>query len=147
MPSSDFIEKTGQYFAYLVLVVVHELGHVILGAMRGWKVKSLTFGVLCGLCEFRQDGPDEDTETYLKSDIIVSWGGVIPEILILLTTIYIHSKGLWPEGLFFKGVFKAFTIFAAASVVLNLLPLKGYDGETAWKWFRWKKHLRKCGKQ
>lgn len=132
-PASDFTEKAGRLLAYLALTIAHELGHALLETMRGWRTELLTFGITSGLYEFRLDEIETDAVTKFNSDIIVSWAGVTAELLILPGTILLFLMGLWPDGSLFQGVFIAFTLYTAIPVVLNLLLIKGDDGEIAWR--------------
>lgn len=134
--SGSFSERLGRFSAYALLTLVHEAGHARFGAICGWKTQAITLGIFGGLCEFHQDGKEVDDETHDRQDTFVSWGGVAPEIIILLVAVGLSVSGVWPAGSFFRGVLFVFTWMNAFMIVTNLLPIRGFDGATAWRFLR-----------
>lgn len=136
--SNTFAERLGKFCAFFLLVSVHEIGHALFGAICGWRTQAITVGIWGGLCEFHEDGPDVDDAAHDRQDTFVSWGGVVPEIIILLVAVSLSASGVWPGGSFFEGVQFAFTWMNALMIAANLLPIQGHDGETAWRFLRTK---------
>lgn len=125
-------KRAGTSVAFLVLVVVHELGHAWVARLCGWPVRALTFGVTSGECEFRRDGDYGDEESRARNLTMVSWGGVMTEFMFLGVALLLKWFGWWPAGDFAGGVFSGFTWLNGAVIVWNLLPFPGHDGEHAW---------------
>ena len=145
LPGSGSEARLGRFLAYLLLIIVHELGHALVGRLCGWSTRAITFGVFSGLCEFRQDHCGASPASRLRADIFISWGGVLAQAVVLMCAVCIVAGGVWPESQVFVGLLAGLTWLNAAIIAWNLLPMDGYDGDIAWAWLRWQKNLVEYG--
>jgi Zn-dependent protease len=112
----------------VVLLVVHELGHVAFARFCGLRVERIELHLLQGWCIYSE--PEYEVET-----IIVAWGGVLVQLaLLLICALVYHSGYLSPAVLhLLYPVFAVFIAWNALSLAVNLLPIEGWDGHTAWR--------------
>src|SRR5438128_1244982 len=75
----DFVAAFIGTGAFVVLIVAHESGHVLLARLRKVSVESITLFGLHG----------ETTLGYAstRDEILVAWGGVIAQAIILVATL------------------------------------------------------------
>ena len=130
---SRFEERLGTYLGLFITLVVHELGHLVFGALRGIKARGLTFGFSSGYYEYRRHGASISDESFLRKYIFMSWGGVAFEFILLLVAVPISLAGFWPKGPFARGLHVAFIPLNVAGMMMSLLPFAPFDGAYAWK--------------
>lgn len=120
----------GGWLGYFLIIAVHELGHAALVWWCGHRVIEMQVHGLGGLC--RYDGFTTDYESAL-----ISWGGVWAQGLLYLVT----SLVLQPVLLESSSPALALPLLATLLVVnvnimlLNLIPVPGFDGASAWRLF------------
>lgn len=113
----------------LLVMLVHELGHVFAIRRFGGHVISIEMGVVHGRTTYFS--PKGETPP-----VPVAWGGVVAQLLVAvpfgLEWLAAEKDDLLPRlaALYVLGPWNA--LIAG----VNLLPMRGLDGETAWKALR-----------
>ncbi|MDI3288474.1 hypothetical protein [Polyangium sp. 15x6] len=117
----------GAWLGFLILVLVHELGHALLARAVGGYVASVDVHAVGGSCEWGGD-------VTMKQRAIVAWGGVLAQLAVLLTAPVWSS--VLPSGGFFGEITTALTTTNLMLIALNLIPAPPFDGAEAWRLFR-----------
>ncbi len=118
-----------------VLVLIHELGHAWFARRRRLKILSIHLSALHGSCRYIA-WQDRDT-------IIVAWGGVAAQALVFAMGIVIAQLFTVTPPIVTSSTFSWYHTFDMmahvfgqlniAMIVVNLLPITGLDGATAWR--------------
>jgi len=113
--------------AIVLLMIVHELGHASLARRYHLRIVSIDITAVGGACRVVGDPT-------LTEAAMVAWGGVLAQggllVAALLARMLVHVV----TGMF-DGMFDILITTNAILIVLNLLPIRGLDGETAWRLF------------
>jgi len=117
----------GAWLGFLILVLVHELGHALLARAVGGHVVSVDVHAVGGHCAWSGD-------VTARQYALVAWGGVLAQLAVLLTA------PLWSSFLpvwgFFGQLTTALTTTNMLLIALNLIPAPPFDGAEAWKLLR-----------
>jgi hypothetical protein len=116
------------WLAFLVIVLVHELGHAAAVRSSGFTLSGIDVTGLGGQCRFR--GRASDLERAW-----IAWGGVLAQMLLLVVALVIRAIGGAPQSraaLLASEAFIEINLWVAA---LNLLPFAPLDGADAWRLF------------
>ena len=119
------------FFAYLLLILAHEIGHAVAAQSLKIDVFSLHVSAVHGRCIFG------DTEN-LRSHVAVAWGGVVAQFTVLIFAVILaymlHSV---PDAakIILSAAFFVWIPLNILIMVINLLPLPGLDGYVAWRIF------------
>lgn len=125
---------------YLLLVLLHELGHALVVFWRGLDVESIEVHGLGGLCRW-----SGDASAYTRA--LIAWGGVWAQLCVLV----LSYAAAWIWGPFAgesgRQFFHVFTSVNLWLMALNLVPVPPLDGAEAWKLFpmllaRFRRHKR-----
>ena len=126
--------------AYLLLIIIHELGHQFLASRLGYGVVSVEIYPVHGICRF--DHP----ETKLDAAII-AWGGVVGQMFMAIPMIV--RLVIWGDSRFsaLNALLEIGGPMNAVIAVFNLIPIRPLDGATAWSlmpllWARWRKRRK-----
>lgn len=111
--------------SYLSIIFIHEAGHAAMASKVGCRVFAIRIGLVHGLCEYEQP-------KYELDDIKISWSGVILQILIAILVFSLSSFGLINFS-FFAPILVFLGYFSLLIVPYNLMPLRGLDGQKAWR--------------
>jgi Zn-dependent protease len=111
--------------SFLGVMLVHELGHASVAHHFGYTVEGIWLAAVHGRCEFQ--APETEWEHSL-----IAWGGVAAQIivagpLLLFDSVWHRSLGILAPVILILGYYSVLT------VIFNLLPLRGLDGELAWR--------------
>lgn len=118
--------KPAFWFAYFLLVLIHEFGHALLVRRFKLTVRTIDVTGLGGLCTWVGD------TTPLRRSLI-AWGGVVAQAIVLAST-YLAALAFGPpQEEFTSQIYWAFTHTNIWLIGLNLLPIAPLDGEEAWK--------------
>jgi stage IV sporulation protein FB len=124
------------WFAFLALVLVHELGHaavVLACRLRVVGIDVLAFG---GVCRWTGDSTP-------MQRAVIAWGGVLAQLLLLAATEGVVLATGAPTSSFGWELVSVFTMTNLWLAGVNLLPIPPLDGATAWTIFRaWKTRPR-----
>lgn len=117
----------GAWLGFLVLVLVHELGHAAVARACGAHVVSVNAHGLGGTCEWYGD-------VTAKQRAFIAWGGVLAQaalyVIARFAGIVLPSWGFIGEFMY------ALTVTNIILIVVNLLPIRPLDGAEAWRLFR-----------
>jgi stage IV sporulation protein FB len=114
-----FIAFITGYFKYIIyflsLVYIHELGHVTMGILMGWKVEKIVLCPFGGMTYF-----NELVNRPIKEEIMIAIMGPIYQQLFYLTLCYL---GFYTDTLMKIHYFL---------LLFNLLPIYPLDGSKLW---------------
>lgn len=117
----------GFWLGFVVLVLIHELGHAFLARTRRLAVHEVNVHGLGGECVHRRGAPYDDA--------IVAWGGVLAQLLVLYvpTRVLLALDVLPRDSAFVAQLVSALTWTNLWLVGINLLPIPPLDGAKAWQ--------------
>src|SRR5512132_3480222 len=119
----------GAWLGFVLLVLAHEIGHAALVRSFRCRVVSIDVHGLGGVCSF-QGGTSE------RQRASIAWGGVLGQLIVLFTT-PLWAKSFDPASHpFVAQLVSAFTTTNVVMMMLNLLPVRPFDGAEAWRLFR-----------
>jgi stage IV sporulation protein FB len=119
--------RPGAWLGYLVLVLVHELGHAAAARGFGAHVVSVNAHGLGGTCEWYGDVTS-------KQRAIIAWGGVLAQAA-LFAVAQVGAFVLPSWGFIGQFVY-TLTVTNVILIAINLLPIRPLDGAEAWQLFR-----------
>ena len=105
-----FTRQIDVYLTYLIAIIIHECGHLIMASVFKWEVEELRISAIGGFLTFTNDLSKPAVQTFL-----VALSGIIFNV-ILGTTLFALNG---PPSL-------VYTQFAIA--IFNLLPIAPLDG-------------------
>ena len=127
----DDRETTLTVLCIFFILFVHEAGHMLMAARYHVRVTRIDLYPLMGLTIM------EGWLTQM-AHVAVSWGGVLAQCMLLVAALIIQRWEAAFIPLEYRFIPEIFIRFNALMMVLNLLPLPGFDGATAWQIFRLK---------
>ena len=101
-----------------MIIIIHELGHIILSYLFKWNIKSVEIGVFGGFITY-----DDVIDKPFIEEIIISLGGFLMQGLIFLVT-YILSK----NGLFSIKETSLINRYNLSIFLFNVIPVYPLDG-------------------
>ena len=122
---SRFTFAPGFWLAFVLLVLVHEMGHAWLAHRRHLAVFDIQVHGLGGVC---RPAPGS-----LYDNAIVAWGGVLAQLLILGLPAFLIQLFVPIRSVFLAEMIWAFTTTNLWLAAINLLPIPPLDGALAWK--------------
>ena len=121
------------WFAFFVIIVLHELGHALLVRHYKLSVLSIDLTGFGGMCRW-YGSPTA------RQRAVIAWGGVAAQALLLVLSLVAVLVFGWPRSGIGRQLTSAFINTNAMLIVLNLLPMPPFDGAEAWKllspWYR-----------
>ena len=144
--TKSFIGGLAGFFAYLGLVLVHELGHAVVARRYRVTVYAIKVYWLHGLCLY--EAPD-----CVEVECRIAWGGVIAQMLLFTAVaLFATTAGLMNMAL--PAILSPmFFVWMPINILIachNMLPVKPLDGALAWQLvpilFQKKKQLTKIKK-
>lgn len=124
---SGFSIIPGAWLGFLVIVLVHELGHAFAARAFGAQVVSINAHGFGGTCEWYGD-------VTAKQRALIAWGGVFAQaalyIVARIVTFVIPTWG------FFGDFMYTLLVTNLIVIAINLLPIRPLDGAEAWKLLR-----------
>jgi Zn-dependent protease len=114
------------WVAFVLLVLVHELGHALVVRRLGHLPLGIEVTGFGGLCRWDGSRANDLHRT------IIAWGGVLAQaVLLVLTYAYSFIAGP-PRSIEEYQIVSAFTRTNIHLILLNLLPFPPLDGAQAW---------------
>lgn len=113
---------------FMLIVLVHELGHAIAVRVSGAYVESVDVLPIGGVCRWQGSVSNFDRAC-------IAFAGVWAQaVLLLLAWSYVRMNGhvMNPFGLKLMNVFMTTNVYMMA---INMLPVPPLDGAEAWKFF------------
>lgn len=116
------------WFSFLVIIVVHELGHAAAVKSSGFSVSGIDVTGLGGQCRWRGRGSDLERAW-------IAWGGVLAQLLLLVVTLIVRAIWGPPQSRAALLASEAFIDINLWIAALNLVPFAPLDGAEAWRLF------------
>ena len=117
------------FFAFLFLLLVHELGHAAVAWWRQVEVHEIQLLFLHGNCSHEQ--PD-----YELDDVLIAWGGVAAQFVVLVVAlgadVFLAAVSPFARALA-SPLFRVFIATNIFIMIFNLLPIASFDGAKAWR--------------
>ncbi len=129
--------------AAALLVLLHELGHAWMIRWRSLAVAGIDAHLFGGRCAYHDQWATEWDRA------LIAWGGVFVQVLVFIPSfIYVRLTG-GPSGPLEPYLNQVLIIALGFNVLVigvNLLPIRGLDGGTAWsivplafsRWQQWR---------
>ena len=105
-----FTRQIDVYITYLIAIIIHECGHLIMASFFKWEVEELRISAIGGFLTFKNDLSKKAVQTFL-----VALGGIIFNLIFGVILFALNG----PASLIY-------TQFAIA--IFNLLPIAPLDG-------------------
>ncbi len=129
----------GFWVGFVLLVLVHELGHAFLAQRRRLAVYEVQVHGLGGVCAHRSGSPFDNS--------IVAWGGVLAQLLVLFVPAFVTMQFVAMPNAFLREMMWALTETNLFIAGINLIPIEPLDGAKAWQlpklWWQRRKRLKK----
>jgi Zn-dependent protease len=125
----------GRFLGFLLLVLVHELGHAVLVRRHRLRVLAITLHGLGGECRH------EAAHTEL-AEAEIAWGGVLAQLLPLGLGLLAQQLELLPATRFTAELLSTLVRGNLVMMVLNLIPMPPLDGHRAWRYFALRRRAR-----
>jgi stage IV sporulation protein FB len=110
---------------FVLLVLLHELGHAALVRRFGYQVTAVRVHAFGGDCQWSGDPTRAE-------DAAVAWGGVLAQAVVwVAATVTLLVVG-WPSSAVLSALAFTFTSTNARMILFNLLPIPPLDGHRAW---------------
>ncbi len=121
----DLIISAISLLSFLGIILIHEIGHAAIVHKLGYKVIAIRIAPLHGVCEY-------ESPRYEWEAIQIAWGGVLAQAVAAAIVLTIGNYG--GENLAYFGPLTVFVgYYSIMTIPFNLLPVRGLDGEIAWK--------------
>lgn len=115
----------GAWLGFVLLILVHELGHAIAVASARLEVSAVDVLGFGGLC--RWDGYPTP-----RQRVLIAWGGILAQAVLGLATLAALFAFGRPASPFTADLVEAFTRTNVWLIMVNLLPVPPLDGVEAW---------------
>ncbi|MBN1501694.1 MAG: M50 family metallopeptidase [Spirochaetes bacterium] len=119
-------------FFYIFLILAHEIGHAFMCRIFHIPVHAIEINITGGKCYHSGYATDFQST-------VISWGGVIFQGVILAVAGIVYYFLNWynvsEENIFYFPVLYVLIILNIFLIVINILPVKNYDGVQAWRIF------------
>ncbi|MCC6648117.1 MAG: hypothetical protein IT374_21425 [Polyangiaceae bacterium] len=116
----------GVWLGFVIVILLHELGHALLVRRAGLPVLGVDLSGLGGLCRFA--GPASPWQAG-----VIAWGGVLAQAPLAAGAFVAWRAGLvGPSSTFAADLLDTLIYVNLWIAGFNLLPVPGLDGATAW---------------
>jgi len=116
----------GAWVGFLLLVLLHEMGHALLVMRYRLRVSSIDLHAYGGLC--RWSGQATDWER-----AVIAWGGVVAQAALWAVTVGVVAVFGYPRDMFARELVEVFTRTNLWLMLINLAPFPPLDGVEAWR--------------
>jgi stage IV sporulation protein FB len=117
----------GLWAGYLLIVLLHEMGHAWLSRRMGLRAISIEVHGLGGQCRYG----GASVSPWQRS--VVAWGGVLAQAMLLVIALAVAMLAPLPPIAFVDQLLGALISTNVMIMVLNLLPFPPLDGAEAWR--------------
>ncbi len=122
----------GFILGFVLLVLLHELGHALLVWRTGHRVAAIEVTGLGGLCHWSGNATPFERS-------LIAWGGILMQAALYAAVWIAFRVAGPPPNLFLWSLLSVFLGANLWIMVFNLIPLPPLDGAEAWKIFAlWK---------
>lgn len=98
------------FFFFLSIIIIHELGHVFMGLILGWELDKICLYPYGGITKF-----NVDINKRLSEELLVLLGGSLFQIIYFLIGYFLYNSNY-------------FNYYNLSILVFNLLPIYPLDG-------------------
>ncbi len=111
--------------AYLSVLLIHEVGHLVAAQNRGCKVFSIVIYPFFGVTEF-------ELPWFRIDHCLIAWSGVLAQLAVSLPfVLWVKMFGYTRFGAV-NAALALFGFFSLGVAALNLIPIRPLDGAVAW---------------
>ncbi|MEG2620955.1 MAG: hypothetical protein RSA10_02540 [Bacilli bacterium] len=103
---------------FFLVIIIHEMGHVIISLILRWKIKSVKLGICGGYIVY-----DEIIDKPFFEEFLISISGIVFQIIFFVICTLLLSKELINDELYL--IIKKYHY---AILIFNLLPIIPLDG-------------------
>ena len=103
---------------FTLIILFHELGHLIMAKMNGYNINKITIYPYGGLINL-----DIKRNSPIKKELIVSIGGFLFQIILTIIFYYFYLAGI--IRLY---VYNIFVMYNTSILFFNMLPISSLDG-------------------
>ncbi len=107
-----------EILTFFLIIIIHELGHVLTSIILKRKIKKISFGITGGFITY-----DDRIDTPLSEEFLISISGVIMQTIFYLLCSIFLKRGIINDKLFFLIEKYHFSI-----LIFNLIPVIPLDG-------------------
>ena len=129
----------GAWLGFIVIILLHELGHAVLVWRGGLRVTSIDVAGYGGLCRY-EGGTTERWRS------VIAWGGVAAQALLLVASVAITRLLPPTQNVLVAQLLDVMLMPNAALILFNLVPIPPLDGAEAWKLLGYARARRKTPK-
>jgi Zn-dependent protease/predicted transcriptional regulator len=115
---------------FFVSILLHELGHALVGRARGLRTRSIVLFIFGGVAQLEKDPEDGRTELWMAAA-----GPIVSLALALLFHLAASGGGLGPSG---SAVARYLALINLALALFNLVPAFPLDGGRILRGLLWK---------
>lgn len=116
----------GAWLAFVLIILVHELGHAAAVAYARLRVTSVDVLGFGGLCHWSGDASQ-------RQRVLIAWGGVLAQALLAAVTFASVLALGHPSSPFAANLVEAFLRPNLGLILVNLLPVPPLNGVEAWE--------------
>ena len=123
---TGFRFEPGAWLGFLLLVLLHEMGHALLVMRYRLHVSSIDLHAYGGVCHW-----SGKATTWERA--VIAWGGVMAQVALLIVTVGAIAILGPPRTMFARELVEVFTRTNLWLMLINLAPFPPLDGAEAWK--------------
>jgi Zn-dependent protease len=116
----------GGWLGFVLLILLHEIGHAIAVAYARQRVVSVDVLGIGGLCRYAGHPTP-------RQSVLIAWGGVLAQAALLVGTVVLFVGFLGrPTHAFTRDLADVLVSTNMWLIAINLLPIPPLDGAEAW---------------
>src|SRR5262249_49588782 len=123
---SGFRFEPGAWLGFVLIILVHEIGHALLVMRYGLGVSSIDLHAYGGATRWSGQATGHQRS-------VIAWGGVLAQAALFVATAAVLTFLGAPRTFFGRELVYVFTTTNLWLMALNLLPFPPLDGAQAWK--------------
>ena len=123
---SAFRFEPGAWLGFVLIILLHEIGHALLVMRYGLGVSSIDLHAYGGATRWSGRATDHQRS-------VIAWGGVLAQAVLFAATTAVVGVVGPPRSLFGHELVYVFTTTNLWLMALNLIPFPPLDGAEAWK--------------
>ncbi len=107
-----------EVLSFLLVIIVHEIGHVLTSLFFNWKIKKIKITISGGFIVY-----DEDVDKPFKEELLISISGFLAQGVLFIILFMLNKAHAIDNTLFFM-----VNKYSLAIFFFNLLPIYPLDG-------------------
>ncbi len=101
-----------------IIIVIHELGHIVLSLKYGWKIKKIDLTICGGFITY-----DDVIDKAFKEEFLISIAGFLSQIILFILLILLNKIHVIDDGTLF-----ILNKYNLSVLLFNLIPIYPLDG-------------------